>query len=50
VKKTPLSSVEDGGKVILLRKTTNQISILVNYESVSEIYTYWRKRYEFSQQ
>ena len=42
VKKTPLSSVDDGGKVILLRKTGNQISVLVNYESVTEIYTYWR--------
>jgi hypothetical protein len=42
VKKIPLSSVEDGGKVILLRKSSNQISILVNYESVTEIYTYWR--------
>ena len=42
VKKTPLSSVEDGGKVILLRKTFNQISVMVNYESVTEIYTYWR--------
>jgi hypothetical protein len=42
VKKIPLSSVEDGGKVILLRKTSNQISVLVNYESVTEIYTYWR--------
>jgi hypothetical protein len=42
VKKTPLSSFDDGGKVILLRKTGNQISVLVNYESVTEIYTYWR--------
>jgi len=42
VKKTPLSSVEDGGKVILLRKTTNQISVLVDYQSVTEIYSYWR--------
>ena len=42
VKKTPLSSVEDGGKVILLRRTTNQISVLVDYQSVTEIYTYWR--------
>jgi hypothetical protein len=42
VKKTPISSVEDGGKVILLRKTTNQISVLVDYASVTEIYTYWK--------
>ena len=42
VRKTPLSAVEDGGKVILLRKTSNQISVMVNYESVTEIYTYWR--------
>lgn len=42
VKKTPLSSVEDGGKVVLLRKSMNQISVLVNYEHVTEIYTYWR--------
>jgi hypothetical protein len=42
VKKTPLSSVEDGGKVILLRKTTNQISVLVDYPTVTEIYSYWR--------
>lgn len=42
VKKIPLSSVEDGGKVILLRRTTNQISVLVDYQSVTEIYTYWK--------
>lgn len=42
VKKTPISSVEDGGKVFLLRKTSNQISVLVDYESVTEIYTYWK--------
>jgi hypothetical protein len=42
VKNLPISSIEDGGKVILLRRSNNQISVLVNYDSVSEIYTYWR--------
>ena len=38
----PISSLQDGGKVILLRNTYNQISVLINYESVTEIYTYWK--------
>jgi len=36
------SYLEDGGQVILLRKTKNQISVLVDYETVTEIYTYWK--------
>lgn len=40
--KKPISSLEDGGQVVLLRKTKNQISVLIDYELVTEIYTYWR--------
>jgi len=42
VRNTPISSMEDGGKVILLRRSYNQISVLVSYDAVSEIYTYWK--------
>jgi hypothetical protein len=40
--KKPISSIDDGGQVLLLRKTKNQISVLINYDSVTEIYTYWK--------
>jgi hypothetical protein len=40
--KKPISSLEDGGRVVLLRKTKNQISVLINYDLVSEIFTYWK--------
>jgi len=40
--KKPISSIEDGGKVFLLRKTFNQISVLIDYDLVTEIYTYWK--------
>ncbi len=40
--KTPISSVDDGGKVVLLGNSPNRITVLVSYETVSEIYTYWR--------
>ncbi len=40
--KTPISSVDDGGKVVLLGSSPNRITVLVSYETVSEIYTYWR--------
>ena len=40
--KKPISSMDDGGQVVLLRKTKNQISVLIDYELVTEIYTYWK--------
>ena len=40
--KTPISSIDDGGKVVLLGNSPNRITVLVSYETVSEIYTYWR--------
>ena len=40
--KKPISSVDDGGRVVLLRNSSNQISVLINYDSVTEIYTYWK--------
>jgi hypothetical protein len=42
IKKTPISSVADGGKVILLRNLSNQLAVLVAYDTVTEIYTYWK--------
>jgi len=40
--KIPVSTLDDGGKVILLGNTFNRITILISYESVTEIYTYWK--------
>jgi hypothetical protein len=40
--KKPISSIDDGGKVILLRKTNNQITVLIDYELATEVYSYWR--------
>jgi hypothetical protein len=40
--KTPISSIDDGGDVILLGNSPNRITVLVSYDKVTEIYTYWR--------
>ena len=42
IRNTPISSIEEGGKVIMLRKSFNQIAVLISYDAVSEIYTYWK--------
>ena len=42
VTKTPVSTIDDGGKVILLGNTFNRITVLISYQSVTEIYTYWK--------
>lgn len=47
----PVSSIEDGGQVLLLRKSNNQISVIVLYDKVTEIYTYWKtddNQFQFS--
>ena len=40
--KTPISTLDDGGKVILLGNSFNRITVLISYETVTEIYTYWK--------
>lgn len=42
VRNQPVSSKEDGGTVILLRKSLKEIAVLVAYDKVAEIYTYWK--------
>ena len=42
ITKIPVSTIDDGGKVILIGNSFNRITVLVSYESVTEIYTYWK--------
>ena len=37
-----VSAKEDGGTVVLLRKSSKDIAVLVNYLMVAEIYTFWK--------
>ena len=37
-----VSATEDGGTVVLLRKSPKDIAVLVNYLMVAEIYTFWK--------
>lgn len=45
VRKTPISMIQDGAKVILLRTGPAEISLLVHYDgATSEIYSFFREK------
>lgn len=37
----PISATQDGGQVVLLRKSEESITVLVAYASITEIYTFF---------
>lgn len=47
-----ISSKADGGTIVLLRKTSKDIAVLVAYQNVAQIYTFWRAndgKYQYSE-
>lgn len=47
-----VSSKSDGATIVLLRKTSKDIAVLVAYQSVTQIYTFWQTsdgKYQYSE-
>jgi hypothetical protein len=47
-----VSSKSDGATIVLLRKTSKDIAVLVAYQNVTQIYTFWQTsdgKYQYSE-